>query len=130
LEQQIDYSQKFDRIEELLGTNHDLCQRIVDTALEFYNVDVSELDKHVRQREASGYGTDRVSVSQSLKHFVRDWSDAGICEREPTFPCLLRSLADLFADPLAEGQRPKVLVPGAGLGRLGHEIAKLGKGSH
>jgi carnosine N-methyltransferase len=73
--------------------------------------------------KTAGRAADRVSVSQALKHFVRDWAAAGANERDAAFPCILETLKGLFPN---QGQEElNLLLPGAGLGRLGHEIAKL-----
>jgi len=65
---------------------------------------------------------DHKHVVQALKHFVRDWSEDGEHERAATFPQILDTLNTLY--PSREGVR--VLVPGAGLGRLTYELATMG----
>lgn len=68
-----------------------------------------------------------MSVSQSLKHIVRDWTSAGgPYEREACFNCLLTTLQALFPDRATNSEEVKILLPGSGLNRLGHEIAQLG----
>ncbi|GEM12792.1 N2227-like domain protein [Rhodotorula toruloides] len=59
-------------------------------------------------------------VVETLKHFVRDWSDAGKPERDALFPAILEGLRHEFGGKV-EGK--KVLVPGCGLARLAYEIA-------
>jgi len=61
-------------------------------------------------------------VKEALKHFIRDWSVEGREERDRLFSPIL---AVLRADMRAR-EDLKVLVPGAGLGRLAWEIANLG----
>ncbi|BGP14873.1 hypothetical protein JCM10213_003771 [Rhodosporidiobolus nylandii] len=61
-------------------------------------------------------------VVETLKHFVRDWSEEGQGERDALFPPILEALRDEFDH--AKGKR--VLVPGCGLGRLPYEIASQG----
>jgi hypothetical protein len=56
---------------------------------------------------------------------VRDWSDEGSKERNDAFPCILSTLQSLGTQT-TENKPLKVLLPGSGLGRLGHDIAKLG----
>ncbi|WZH47290.1 N2227-like protein-domain-containing protein [Fusarium acuminatum] len=125
LEHQVQYSKKFSRIEGLLKKNQELCDNIVQHAMEFYEIGQDEFQKHVKTLEASGKLADKISVSQALKHYVRDWTETGESERRETFSCLMKSLNGLF--PERDGAAPvKVLVPGAGLGRLGHDIARLG----
>lgn len=93
--------------------------------MEFYEIGQDELEKHIKDLETSGKLADKISVSQSLKHYVRDWTETGEAERRGTFSCLTSTLERLFPD--RNGDKPiKVLIPGAGLGRLGHDIARLG----
>ena len=71
---------------------------------------------------------DIIKMRSTLKLFIRDWAIDGIEERNSTYKPILNELQLFFKD------RPKkdfeeginILVPGAGLGRLMYEIAKLG----
>lgn len=58
---------------------------------------------------------------------VRDWSPEGHAERDATFPYILDSISAHLESslPLADGKKYEVLIPGAGLGRLPHEVARL-----
>ncbi|KAM0558042.1 hypothetical protein ACHAPJ_005209 [Fusarium lateritium] len=124
LEHTVQYSKKFAHIDGLLKKNQELCDGIVQNAMSFYEIDQDEFQKHVKMLGASGKPADKISVSQALKHYVRDWTETGESERRETFSCLVRTLEGLF--PERDGTAPvKVLVPGAGLGRLGHDIARL-----
>ena len=95
----------------------------MEYGLQFYNISQSELDEFIRENEAQHRSADRTSVSQGIKHFVRDWADEGREERQQSFGCILKSLAQT---PRTSREPLRVLVPGAGLGRLAHEIDKLG----
>jgi hypothetical protein len=120
----IQYSKKLVEVGIVLRENQLVCNKIVQNAIEFYEIGQAELDEHIRSREAAGHRADRVSVGQALKHYIRDWATSGVNEREAAFPCILDSLRGLFPN-LGYGSA-RVVLPGAGLGRLGHEVAKLG----
>ncbi|KHO01250.1 N2227-like protein [Metarhizium album ARSEF 1941] len=128
LEKHVAYSSKFKRVEQKLAANQHVCDDIVQAALAFYNIGADELRRHVHDSEAKGRRADKTSVSQSLKHIVRDWTGEGDNERNATFACLVSTLDRLFPDrnrnPLRDHVR--LLLPGSGLGRLGHHIAQLG----
>jgi carnosine N-methyltransferase len=64
-------------------------------------------------------------VKSTLKQFVRDWSVQGSKERDECYGPILEIL-DRTYPASKERHSYKVLVPGAGLGRLAYEIAKLG----
>ncbi|KAI9295809.1 N2227-domain-containing protein [Neoconidiobolus thromboides FSU 785] len=68
---------------------------------------------------------DRVSIT--IKMIVRDWSKLGEIERKLTYEPIKDCLEAHFKDYSNEKRHKlKVLVPGAGLGRLAYEIATLG----
>ena len=103
--------------------NVELASSIADYGLRFYNISQIELDEFITEAEAQGKRIDKTSVTQGMKHFVRDWAEDGHEERLKTFQCILNSLEQevrTIDAPL------RVLLPGAGLGRLAHEIANLG----
>jgi carnosine N-methyltransferase len=124
LEREIKYSHKFTDIEQHLSKNQQVCNEIVRSAMEFYGIDQQELDQHTQSMKAAGRGAEKVSVSQALKHYVRDWAASGANERNAAFPCILKTLKDLLPNPDRD-EKVKVLLPGAGVGRLGHEVSKL-----
>ena len=128
LEQLVHYSDQFAQIEKLVKRNQIICDRIVENALEFYEIDRSELDKHVQNLDANGRKADKVAVSQSLKHIVRDWTEAGgPYERNKCFACIIKTLDTLFSENEKGSGPVKVLLPGAGLGRLGRDVSQRGQ---
>ncbi|XP_026316250.1 carnosine N-methyltransferase [Hyposmocoma kahamanoa] len=66
-------------------------------------------------------------VQSVLKNIVRDWSAQGAAEREQCYKPILDEIEELFPpDEVTDLRNIKVLVPGAGLGRLAWEIAARG----
>ena len=66
-------------------------------------------------------------VRSTIKQFVRDWSQEGTLEREAAYDPILEALENAFKHvSSAHRNQLRVLVPGAGLGRLAFEIAWLG----
>ncbi|KAG7123758.1 Carnosine N-methyltransferase like protein [Verticillium longisporum] len=124
VEHAVGYTKKMDTVASLIEQNHVLCQQVVDGALEFYGVERDEMTRYIEAKEKENKAAERVSVSQALKHYVRDWTVSGLRERDAAFPCIIQSLEQYFPDR-SQGD-VKVLLPGAGVGRLGHEVAALG----
>jgi carnosine N-methyltransferase len=60
-----------------------------------------------------------------LRQLVRDWSDEGKDEREASYAPIMRLLDSSFPSSSSR-ENIRVLVPGAGLGRLVYEIAHAG----
>ncbi|EMD36969.1 hypothetical protein CERSUDRAFT_106004 [Gelatoporia subvermispora B] len=70
---------------------------------------------------------DMDKLRSTLKQFVRDWSREGEAEREASYKPMKDALLEHFKDiPVEERGNLRVLVPGAGLGRLAWDVAKLG----
>ncbi|ETW77530.1 hypothetical protein HETIRDRAFT_327542, partial [Heterobasidion irregulare TC 32-1] len=83
-----------------------------------------KLSSHKRYRPTD---FDMDKVRSTLKQFVRDWSQEGREEREASYTPLKDALVEHFSDiPVEERRNLHVLVPGAGLGRLAFDVAKLG----
>jgi len=79
------------------------------------------LDKDKRTHPSC---TDIEKVQSCIKQLVRDWSDNGAAERESCYQRIINTLCNLFKEE--ERDSRKVLVPGAGLGRLAFDIARAG----
>ena len=109
---------------EGLKQNAELAKKVAGHALEFYGVSQKDVDAHAAQLTRDGKSSDHTSVSQALKHFVRDWSEDGMEERNATFPQILEILQNLFLNR-SDKKPMKVLVPGSGVGRLAHAIDDL-----
>ncbi|KAI8931810.1 hypothetical protein NX059_011447 [Plenodomus lindquistii] len=125
LEKVVQYEKKLDNTEELILVNEAVCKNIVATAMQYYDISSKELNDHMLEAEKAGRQADKTSVTQTLKHFVRDWAEEGTKERGEAFPCILSTLSGLKSE--FPGSKPlKVLLPGSGVGRLGHEVANLG----
>jgi len=66
-------------------------------------------------------------VHYVLKNLMRDWSEDGAVERAQSYGRVLAEIKRIFADWAdVENSPPRILVPGAGLGRLCLDIASLG----
>lgn len=74
----------------------------------------------------SSQQVDIEKVTIVLKQIVRDWSILGEPERKTNYQPIIDALSE-FLEPQKIGQGDtKILVPGAGLGRLVYEIALRG----
>jgi len=73
----------------------------------------------------SGYG-DYDKVKYVFKQMLREWSDdGGVTERNISFDRIFKYLEEKYPK-VEERQFIKILVPGAGLGRLNFELVKRG----
>lgn len=118
------YQNTLDDLKMALDQNYSIITEILaDVEDMFENVShpsQADLDPRVRPAQM-----DMDKVQSTLKQLVRDWSNAGLTERNQSYTPILTALRGLFPDTGDRAER-KVLVPGAGLGRLAYEIAKEG----
>ncbi|KAF9529742.1 N2227-like protein-domain-containing protein [Crepidotus variabilis] len=113
----IGYPRKLERTQEAIQANAVITAGICDVAIgDFHD---EKLHNSIHDLDSADLGR----VRESLKHFVRDWSQDGKIERDKILEPILAVIR-----PIHESQRAstKVLVPGCGLGRLAWEVAQLG----
>lgn len=79
----------------------------------FTNIDVS--DQHNVEK-----------VQSVLKNLVRDWSEDGAAERNQCYKPIIDEILLQYPLEICEPSSIKILVPGAGLGRMAWEIAARG----
>ncbi|VUZ56372.1 unnamed protein product [Hymenolepis diminuta] len=65
-------------------------------------------------------------INSVLKQFVRDWSSLGEMERKQSYDPVVNEIKQLFLSSDKKPSDIKILVPGAGLGRLAWELANTG----
>ncbi|KAB5592962.1 hypothetical protein CTheo_3597 [Ceratobasidium theobromae] len=81
--------------------------------------------RHSKRSPQMDFDMDK--VRSTLKQFVRDWGVEGKVEREACYGPMLDALCEYFhAVPIEERGNFRVLVPGAGLGRLAWDVAAKG----
>ncbi|EDV32742.2 uncharacterized protein Dana_GF22187, isoform A [Drosophila ananassae] len=69
---------------------------------------------------------DMDQAQSTLKLIARDWSTDGALEREQSYKPIIDCILEYFKPSDYELKEIKILVPGAGLGRLTYELACLG----
>ncbi|CCA73667.1 hypothetical protein PIIN_07620 [Serendipita indica DSM 11827] len=113
---ELGYRQKVDTLERCHEQNARLAKSICSAAFRSY-------PSLQHTTELSSKATDVGRVREAFKHLVRDWSIEGKEERKVIFSSILEELERTPGD---ERAGCKVLVPGAGLGRLAWEISQRG----
>ncbi|KAI0672280.1 N2227-domain-containing protein [Trametes maxima] len=84
-------------------------------------------DGRAKTRKYKPTEHDMDKLRSTLKQLVRDWSKEGKAERDLCYEPVKDALLQHFSDiPEEERRNFRVLVPGAGLGRLAWDVANLG----
>ncbi|KAM4616995.1 carnosine N-methyltransferase isoform 2-T2 [Polymixia lowei] len=113
------------RISHCVDHNQEVLQAIVLNCIHmFENMEYGEEDDLRKVRPSSTFDMDK--LKSTIKQFVRDWSEAGQAERDTCYWPLIQEIQRLFPSNQYDVSKVSVLVPGAGLGRLAWEIARLG----
>ncbi|KAI9331146.1 N2227-like protein-domain-containing protein [Pilaira anomala] len=114
------YLEKLNRVDNCIDQNMILITDIIKNATTFLGT-TPEFDHSVVPV------MDMDKVKSTLRQFVRDWSKEGERERKATYDPILNTLNEIYKDLSIENRgQIRVLVPGAGLGRLAFDIAKSG----
>lgn len=124
------YRDGLNRIRDSIETNYKVIQEILATTNQIFLNDDSTYNE-----SGGGVGgavepirrQDIEKVQVTLKQIARDWSADGELEREQCYKPIIDEIQRHF-DPVGcdAASEVKILVPGAGLGRLMYELAMLG----
>jgi len=119
------YEQHLARLRAAAHVNAAVIEEVIkDVETMFENV------QHTGAQAAAHVPTaaDRAELNKlhtTLSQLVRDWSELGAPERAQCYGPVLEVLSKRFPDASSRANT-HILVPGAGLGRLNYEIARLG----
>lgn len=76
--------------------------------------------------EQKANSEDLDKVRSTIKQFYRDWSVEGQVERNACYGPVMKELEERFGKSKNDRSKVRVVVPGAGLGRLAFDIAVAG----
>ncbi|CAL9708556.1 unnamed protein product [Knipowitschia caucasica] len=112
------------RVSECANCNDEVLQAIVNNSIHmFENTEYGDMEEPKRH-PSSTFDMDK--LKSTIKQFVRDWSETGRAERDSCYQPIIKEIQRLFPSDRCDVSTVSVLVPGAGLGRLAWEIARLG----
>ncbi|KAI4877090.1 hypothetical protein NFI96_031417 [Prochilodus magdalenae] len=113
------------KIRRCVDQNYEVLQAIVHNCIHmFENIEYGEDDYTRKVGPSSTFDMDK--LKSTIKQFVRDWSEAGKAERDSCYTPLIEEIQRRFPADQCDISKVSVLIPGAGLGRLAWEIARLG----
>lgn len=109
-------------MDEAIGSNAEIAEAILVAGLPCFGVDA---DSDAWKGQATPNDLDK--ARSTIRQLYRDWSREGLPERHAAFTPILQALETHFAqlEP-SERHRCRVLVPGAGLGRMVFELCAAG----
>ena len=119
--------ENFNQVDDAIDANAEIADAILATGLESFNLPANPDGNNPHQNwQDTATHSDVNKAHSTIRQFYRDWSAEGSAERVVCYDPVLRGLKEEFEDQRVAGEEIKVLVPGAGLGRLVFEICRAG----
>ncbi|XP_074658210.1 carnosine N-methyltransferase-like isoform X5 [Tubulanus polymorphus] len=119
------FQEQMNNLRHCVDHNYEIVKQIIhNTDQMFENSDHGPINGFHGLQMASEFDMDKVRTT--IKQFVRDWSEEGATERELCYKPVVEDVLENFPPEKCNTAAVKVLVPGAGLGRLAYEIARRG----
>lgn len=112
----------FRAVDDAIDSNADLAEAILQVGLPAFGIDQSN-----DSWKGKATPNDMDKARSTLKQFYRDWSAEGAPERHTTHVPIIEALKKhLHEHQFSKRYRYRVLVPGAGLGRLVFDLCMEG----
>ena len=114
-----------EKIDDAIDTNADIAEECLQSALEQFGFPPwDRTDGGLPSWSGQSNPTDQGKAYSTIKQLFRDWSTEGAPERLAAYGPVLQALETEFG--LSDKSKIKILIPGAGLGRLLFEVCKAG----
>ncbi|XP_020278481.1 carnosine N-methyltransferase isoform X2 [Pseudomyrmex gracilis] len=120
------YREHLQEVKRCIENNDQIIKLIIkDAGNIFENVcpTTAQVDSVITPRPIMA---DQEKVQATIKQLARDWSTEGIEERNACYQPIIDEILSQFPLEHCTPSDVRILVPGAGLGRLAFEIAKCG----
>lgn len=113
-------------VDDAIDKNADIAESILQSGLAYAEVEKSDNDSRP-EWQGPVLPHNQEKTHSTLRQLFREWSEEGASEREACFTPVIEALNAEYPSP-AQRNHLKVLVPGAGLGRLVFELCYHGYG--
>ncbi|KAJ5764906.1 hypothetical protein N7520_004465 [Penicillium odoratum] len=118
---------QFNKVDDAIDTNAEIADAILSVGLESFGLSATpDKDDPTKNWHGTATSSDVNKAHSTIRQFYRDWSAEGRIEREVCYDPVLQDLRNEFQTRRAAGEEIRVLVPGAGLGRLVFEVCLAG----
>ena len=121
------YTERLDKLKKAIWQNYSFLLKVVDPYKNMFKLYKGK-NGEILMEPLLVEVKDIIKMRSTLRLFTRDWAMDGIEERNSTYKPILNELKNFFEKKTKKEFQDgiNILVPGAGLGRLMYEIAKLG----
>ncbi|KAI9764792.1 MAG: hypothetical protein M1840_008061 [Geoglossum simile] len=127
----ISYLETLNQVDDAIDKNADIAHGIFLQSLSAVGLaehppgPTPDGQKHRLDWRGAATPQDMDKARTTIRQFYRDWSAEGAAERQACYDPILAALSSQFSHHTNKGTI-KVLVPGAGLGRLVFEVCRAG----
>ncbi|KAF2162166.1 hypothetical protein M409DRAFT_69373 [Zasmidium cellare ATCC 36951] len=112
----------FDAVDNAIDSNADIAEAILDAIMPGFGLSASD-----ETWKGKATQNDMDKARSTIRQMYRDWSAEGLPERHASFAPIMAALNTyLPAESPAQRHQIRVLVPGAGLGRLVFDMCLAG----
>jgi carnosine N-methyltransferase len=111
----------FQAVDLAIDSNASIAEAILESRPAHSGVDIDDESWHGTARPS-----DLDKARSTIRQLYRDWSVEGLPERHAAFAPILAALAHHFTVPASQRCQKRVLIPGAGLGRLVFDVCAAG----
>ncbi|KAF7194057.1 Carnosine N-methyltransferase [Pseudocercospora fuligena] len=111
----------FDRVDEAIDSNAKIAEAILDFALPSFGLEATDDTWKTHSKPS-----DLDKARSTIRQLYRDWSAEGLPERHAAFSPIMGALSQHFQCETEKRSAVRILVPGAGLGRLVFDLCAAG----
>ena len=122
--QNFNFLSNLELVDEAIDANANLASAILATGLQSFGLDSQPQNPALDWRGAAT-PSDLNKARSTIRQFYRDWSADGADERRASYGPVIQDITQEFAE-CQEKDSVRILVPGAGLGRLVFELCIRG----
>ncbi|QSZ34796.1 hypothetical protein DSL72_007654 [Monilinia vaccinii-corymbosi] len=127
----INYLDTLIAVDDAIDHNAELSESILSAALQSFNLPDPSSSSKPKCKSSDDFRDtatpgDLEKARSTLRQMYRDWSSEGAIEREASYGPVIRALHDERAKSSPVRRNMRVLVPGAGLGRLVFDLCMEG----
>jgi carnosine N-methyltransferase len=112
-------------VDDAIDKNAEIAEAILQSGLAYAEIEQSDDSKPEWKGQVMPHNQEK--AHSTLRQLFREWSAEGASEREACFTPVIDALNSHYPS-LLQRNHLKVLVPGAGLGRLVFELCRYGYG--
>lgn len=117
----------FNAVDDAIDVNAEIADAILAVGLESFGLSTAPDKADPNQNwHDTATASDVNKAHSTIRQFYRDWSAEGQVERDVCYQPVLDDLQQEFATRREAGEEIRVLVPGAGLGRLVFDLCMAG----